>query len=314
MAGEPVLVVEDNAKSMKLFRDVLQATGYRTFEATTGEEAIELARTHLPALVLMDVRLPGIDGVEALARLRKDERTACIPVVVLTAQAMQGDRERFLEAGFDGYLAKPVDLRELLGAVGALISRGNESNRAARLVRADDADRRRIERELHDGVQQDLTAFAVVLQQVGNLLDSDPAAARALVDELRQDVHTALARLRVLAQRIYPPMLEAGGLGVALRSAAANAGVRARIDVALHGPVPPEVAGVAYFCCVEAISGAATGTISVRHEPRLLAFEIVTDRPADLGGARDRVEALGGRLSIEPEAGGGARVVGSLPL
>jgi|SRR5579871_447942 len=118
MAGERVLIVEDNERNMKLFRDVLQATGYTTFEAATGEEAVELATAHLPALVLMDVQLPGIDGIEALARLRGDPRTASVPVIALTAQAMQGDRERFLEAGFDAYLSKPVDVVGLLRAVG----------------------------------------------------------------------------------------------------------------------------------------------------------------------------------------------------
>jgi CheY-like chemotaxis protein len=117
MAGERVLVVEDNDTSMKLFRDVLQVSGYSTFEATTGEEAVELALVHEPALVLMDVQLPGIDGVEALEKLRQDERTASIPVLALTAQAMSGDRERFLDAGFDGYVSKPVDVAELLEAV-----------------------------------------------------------------------------------------------------------------------------------------------------------------------------------------------------
>ncbi|HZQ64883.1 MAG TPA: response regulator [Gaiellaceae bacterium] len=117
MAGERVLVVEDKDKSMKFFRDVLQASGYSTLEATTGEEAVELALTHEPALVLMDVRLPGIDGVEALERLRQQGRTASIPVLAVTAQAMSGDRERFVEAGFDGYLAKPVDVDELIRVV-----------------------------------------------------------------------------------------------------------------------------------------------------------------------------------------------------
>jgi two-component system cell cycle response regulator DivK len=115
--GKRVLIVEDNEKNMKLFRDVLQATGYSTLEATTGEEAVELSLSQAPALVLMDVQLPGIDGVEALERLRQNERTASIPVLALTAQAMSGDRERFLEAGFDGYLAKPVDVGELIEAV-----------------------------------------------------------------------------------------------------------------------------------------------------------------------------------------------------
>jgi len=117
VAGECILVVEDNEKSMKLFRDLLQAKGYSTLEAGTGEAALELARLHIPALVLMDVQLPGIDGIEALARLRQDTRTASIPVLALTAQAMHGDRERFLEAGFADYLSKPVDVAELLRAV-----------------------------------------------------------------------------------------------------------------------------------------------------------------------------------------------------
>ncbi len=118
MAADQVLVVEDNEKSMKLFRDVLQATGYRTLEATTGEDAVELATAHLPALVLMDVQLPGIGGVDALALLRRDDRTASIPVLALTAQAMHGDRGRLLDAGFDAYLAKPLDIAELLRVVG----------------------------------------------------------------------------------------------------------------------------------------------------------------------------------------------------
>jgi two-component system, cell cycle response regulator DivK len=122
--GKRVLIVEDNEKNMKLVRDVLQTTGYSTLEATTGEEAIELSLSQAPALVLMDVQLPGIDGVEALERMRQNERTASIPVLALTAQAMSGDRERFLEAGFDGYLAKPVDVGELIEAVREHCDRG----------------------------------------------------------------------------------------------------------------------------------------------------------------------------------------------
>ena len=117
MAGEQVLIVEDNEKGMKLFRDVLRASGYRTLEATTGVQALELATEHEPDLVLMDIRLPDINGAEVLSRLRALTRTASIPVLALTAQAMRGDRERFLAAGFDGYISKPVDVVELLGIV-----------------------------------------------------------------------------------------------------------------------------------------------------------------------------------------------------
>ena len=117
MAGERILVVEDNEKSTKLLRDVLLATGYRPVEAATGSQAVELAAIHAPALVLMDIQLPDLDGVSALGRLRANERTASIPVLAVTAQAMQGDRERLLAAGFDGYLSKPVDVIELLDTV-----------------------------------------------------------------------------------------------------------------------------------------------------------------------------------------------------
>ncbi len=117
MAGERILVVEDNELNMKLLRDVLFATGYRTLEATTGTEAVEQAVAHVPDLVIMDIQLPDIDGVQALHRLRADERTAAIPVLAVTAQAMQGDRQEFLDAGFDGYVSKPVNVRELIGTV-----------------------------------------------------------------------------------------------------------------------------------------------------------------------------------------------------
>jgi two-component system, cell cycle response regulator DivK len=117
MAGERILIAEDNEKNRKLFRDVLQVNGFETLEATTGEGAVELATQEHPILVLMDIRLAGIDGVAALQRLREDERTASIPVVALTAQAMAGDRERFLETGFDDYISKPVNVREFLTVV-----------------------------------------------------------------------------------------------------------------------------------------------------------------------------------------------------
>ena len=117
MTSRQILVVEDNERNMRLFCDVLRASGYRTLEATTGESAVERALEHGPDLVLMDIQLPDIDGVEALARLRADERSASLPVLALTAQAMEGDRERFLAAGFDGYLSKPVDIAEFVATV-----------------------------------------------------------------------------------------------------------------------------------------------------------------------------------------------------
>ena len=122
MAGDLVQLVEDNEKNMKLLRDVLTAKGYRVLEATSGEDAVASTLEDDPQLVLMDVQLPGIDGVAALGRIRADPQTAAIPVIALTAQAMEGDRARFLAAGFDGYLSKPPDIVELVTAVSAYLA------------------------------------------------------------------------------------------------------------------------------------------------------------------------------------------------
>ncbi len=106
-----ILVVEDNERNLKLLHDVLEYAGYDVRAARTAEEGITLAVNEPPHLVLMDLQLPGIDGVEALRRLRESPRTADIPVVAVTAQAMKQDRERALEAGFDGYVEKPISVR-----------------------------------------------------------------------------------------------------------------------------------------------------------------------------------------------------------
>jgi CheY-like chemotaxis protein len=464
MAGERILVVEDNETSMKLFRDVLQAKGYSTLEATTGEDGVELARTLGPALVLMDVQLPGIDGVEALAQLRGDERTSAIPVVALTAQAMRGDSERFLGVGFDGYLSKPVDVVELIRVVAStaiasarpakilvvddipenvrlleavLVPRGYEvvtatdglaalglveteepdlilldvvmpgldgyavcrhlrANDATavlpvimvtssvgqekrkaieagaddfiakpfnhdelltrvqsllrikryhdtikaqaaelaelnrglelrvqtevgelrasrrRLVLAAAADRCGIERELHDGLQQRLTALAVELQQARRLVDVQPAAADALIDEMAGEVAEALGALRALAHRIHPPLLQAGGLRTALRATAAMLGVPTRVEVPAGVTLPSDLAGAVYFSCADALEyfgESAKIAITLRENEGAVVFEIVaeaSDSPeadTDLTPLRDRLEALGGRLTLESEPG-----------
>ena len=106
-----ILVVEDNERNLKLLRDLLEYEGYDVRVARTGEDAVTLAVKDPPDLVLMDLQLPGIDGMEALRRLRKSPRTADIPVVAVTAQAMRQDRERALRAGFDGYVEKPISVR-----------------------------------------------------------------------------------------------------------------------------------------------------------------------------------------------------------
>jgi len=111
MADELVLIVDDNEKNLRLARDVLQFAGFRTLEAASAGEGLSLAAEKLPDVILMDIRLPDMDGTEAARRLKDDARTTRIPVVALTSLAMKGDREWFLAAGFDGYITKPIDVR-----------------------------------------------------------------------------------------------------------------------------------------------------------------------------------------------------------
>ena len=114
MAGELILIVEDNEKNLKLVRDVLQFSKYRTVEATTAEKGLEIARVERPALILMDIHLPGMDGITALRSLRGDQLTARIPEIAVTASAMTFGRKKALEAGFEGYQSKPISVKEFL--------------------------------------------------------------------------------------------------------------------------------------------------------------------------------------------------------
>ena len=112
-----ILIVEDNEKNLKLVRDVLQVKGFSTIEAGTAEEGIQLAASRKPDLILMDIQLPGMNGIDALKHLRADKATAAIPVVAVTASVMQQDRTLIMESGFDAYVGKPINIKEFLDAV-----------------------------------------------------------------------------------------------------------------------------------------------------------------------------------------------------
>jgi CheY-like chemotaxis protein len=117
MANELILIIEDNEKNRKLCRDVLQAKGYQTVESETAEEGLKLAQEKSPALVLMDIQLPGMDGIAALKQLRADPQTKNIRVIAITASAMTHNRTTMLAEGFDGYQTKPISLKDFLGEV-----------------------------------------------------------------------------------------------------------------------------------------------------------------------------------------------------
>ena len=117
MGGELILIIEDNEKNRKLVRDVLRVKGYKTIEAETAEEGIRLAIEQLPALILMDVQLPGTDGITALKQLKADARTKSIRVIAVTASAMTYKRQTMLAEGFDGYQSKPISVKDFLGEI-----------------------------------------------------------------------------------------------------------------------------------------------------------------------------------------------------
>jgi two-component system, cell cycle response regulator DivK len=127
VAGELILIVEDNERNRKLVRDVLQVKGYQTIESETAEEGIRLARERHPALVLMDIQLPGMDGITALGHLRADPGTRDIPIMAVTASAMTHNRQQILAAGFDAYQTKPISVKGFLEAVRELLDRRSGS-------------------------------------------------------------------------------------------------------------------------------------------------------------------------------------------
>jgi two-component system cell cycle response regulator DivK len=121
MAGELILIIEDNENNRVLVRDVLQSRGYQTAETDTGEEGVRLARATRPALILMDIQLPGMNGMDALRLLRADAETRDIPVMAVTASAMTHDRQTIMAAGFDAYHTKPISVRDFVEAVRSVL-------------------------------------------------------------------------------------------------------------------------------------------------------------------------------------------------
>jgi signal transduction histidine kinase len=190
-----------------------------------------------------------------------------------------------------------------------------------RLLQAGDAERRAIERDLHDGVQQHLIALAVNLQLARTSAEDDPAATVALLEQMSRDVQQALDDTMRLAQRVYPSLLERGGLAAALRTAAVTAGVRASIEVPTGASYPADIARTICFCWDEALAAAAAGgraaTIAISADEDVLVFEVGMDATHLDGvfeGIGVRCEALGGRMTVRSEPARGTRVTGSLPL
>jgi signal transduction histidine kinase len=199
-----------------------------------------------------------------------------------------------------------------------------------RLVHAQDEERRRLERNLHDGAQQHLVAFKVKLGLAQTLAQRDPEKARDTVRQLKADADEALETLRDLARGIYPPLLADKGLKAALESQARKATVPVVVDADGVARYPQDIEAAIYFCCLEAMQNtqkygrAALITISIRSSEGALSFDVTDDgcgfdmdstsRGAGLNNMEDRLDALGGSLTVSSQPGRGTRLAGALPI
>ena len=208
-------------------------------------------------------------------------------------------------------------LQDVVDRLQAEIAELRRSRR--RLVEAADADRRAIERALHDRVVQNLVALAVDVRRLAGLVEDQPSAAKALLDDMAANVREALTETTALAQKTYPPLLEGRGFATSLRSAAESAGVTVLVDVPAGYDYPPEISAAVYWSFVEALSSSSPGSeaaVSVLVAEGAIAFEVAVaghHPAARIDRLRDRIEALDGRLSVENEDLG-TRVHGWLPL
>jgi signal transduction histidine kinase len=314
--------------------------GRASLVLTPAEEAV-VARAGIPGSAWLRMWLPSLLAGREEAALRaapithSEELLGLIVVERPPKVPFSGEEERVLAA-----LARQVGLAlhnvrlgsALEASLDELQLHADELRASrARVVAAADAERRRIERDLHDGAQQHLVALAVNLRLARELAESDPVGARALLEELADDVHEALEEIRNLAHGIYPQLLVDRGLDEALRAAVSRAPVRARLDTGTIGRYRPDVEATVYFCCLEALQNVgkhagpdARATVRVWEEQGALRFEVADDgagfdpqtgpQGSGLTNMSDRLGALGGRLLVSSAPGDGTRVAGAVPL
>ena len=351
-----ILVVDDIPENVRLLEAVLVPRGYEVVSATNGQDALGLVDAEEPDLILLDVVMPGMDGYTVCRSLRSNEDTALLPVIMVTS-SIGPEKTEAIEAGADDFIPKPFNHDELLTRVRSLLrikryqDEIKELNRTleqrvqdqvealerqadelrasrARVVVAADAERRRIERDLHDGAQQYLVGLAANLRASQDLIKSDPEKAQAILEELSGTVGQAMQEFRDLSHGIYPPLLQDRGLGEALANAARGLPIPARVDPDGIGRYDPAVEATIYFCCVEALQNASKhggGNAAVRlwEQNGKVCFEVSDDGPgidpngkpgAGLTNIRDRVGAIGGSVEIGAANGTGTAVRGSIPV
>jgi signal transduction histidine kinase len=317
------------------------ARGRATLSLASSEQSV-IARAGVPGSAWLEVWLPTLledrgDGpLRAAPMVNANELLGLVVAERPPGGQPFGELDERVLAEFArqvGLALRNVRLDSQLQASLDEIKRQTEELRASRsrVVSAADAERRRIERDLHDGAQQQLVALCANLRLARELAGSDPAQATTLLQQLGDDIEAALEELRELAHGIYPPLLADRGLTNALSAVAARAPLHTRLEAAGIGRYPPQVEATVYFCCLEALQNAgkyagkaATATVRVWEKEGGLLFEVADDGagfdPARAGhgsgltNMTDRLGAIGGGLRIESSPGGGARITGAIPL
>jgi signal transduction histidine kinase len=268
------------------------------------------------------VELPGPGSGQRATKITDGDRE----IVAIVYDDALRDQDELVEAAA-GYARVALDNRRIYTEVEASLEDVRESR--ARIVASADAERRRIERDLHDGAQQRLVALRIKLGLAEEALRDDPAGGAERLHALGPEVEATLEEIRALAHGVYPPLLADQGLAEALRAAALRAPLTATVESDGIGRYPPEVESAVYFCCLEALQNAAkhadgatlvsislSGGELLRFEVRDngAGFEAAHAPGAGLTNMRDRMTALGGDLELQAAAGGGAVVTGSIPV
>ena len=317
------------------------ARGWAALSLTPTEQSV-IARAGVSGPARLAVWLPGlVDGrddrpLRAAPMVNADELLGLVVVERAAGGRSFGEVDEHVLAEFArqvGLALRNVRLDSQLQASLDEVRRQTEQLRAsrARVVSAADAERRRIERDLHDGAQQQLVALCANLRLARELAGSQPAEVTELLEQLGSDIEMALEELRELAHGIYPPLLADRGLAEALSAVAARAPVHTRLEAGALGRYPPQVEATVYFCCLEALQNAgkhagdaASATVRVFEKEGGLLFEVADDGPGfdpaagghggGLTNMADRLGGIGGSLRIDSAPGGGTRIAGAIPI
>jgi signal transduction histidine kinase len=262
-----ILVVDDEPKIVRFVSYALKAEGYEVITAQSGQEALDKVTAEQPNLVILDVMLPEMNGLDICDALRNRSETTALPIIMFSAKTQVSDKLAGLQAGADEYLTKPIDPAELVGRVGALLARSTRLRQSAllelerdKIISAQEEVRRALSRNLHDGTVQKLAAISMQLDYVKQLFNLDPNAANNEIADIQDLVHKASKEARLTLFELRPVILETQGIVPALvryvEQLNEDKSLEIRVDLAPVPPLDTKVASTIFSIVQEAINNA----------------------------------------------------------